>query len=87
MISGRPEGRILNRGPPDQKNCSNRLKLHCLTTTLILKFLELGTQAPKQETKLKLIIQHLGAESAQDTMMVIIMIRNNYEHQVTNNQK
>jgi hypothetical protein len=43
-----------------------------LMTNLILKFLELETQAPKQETKLKLIIQHLGAKSAQGTMMVII---------------
>jgi hypothetical protein len=29
-----------------------------------LKFLELETQAPKQETKLELIIRQLGAESA-----------------------
>jgi hypothetical protein len=52
----------------------------------MLRFLELETQAPKQETKLKLIIRHLGAESTQGTTMVII-IRNNYEQQVTNQKQ
>jgi hypothetical protein len=51
-----------------------------------LKFLELETQAPKQETKLELIIQHLGAESVQGTPMVII-IRNNFKQQVTNQKR
>jgi len=65
LISGRPEGRILNRGPPDKKGSSNHLKCTCLTISLILKFLVLETQAAKQETKLKLIIWHLGAEYGQ----------------------
>jgi hypothetical protein len=86
LISGRPEGRILNRGPPDKKDSSNHLKLHRLTTILILNFLELETQAPKQETRLKLIIRHLGVESAQGTTVVII-IRNNYEKRVTNQRQ